>query len=288
MNAVVKQDPQPQALQPSATPADLLRIAVAGGADLEKMEKLMELQERWEANEARKAFVAAMAAFKGEPMVIGKNKHVSFTTAKGKTEYDHAELCDITDVVVPNLSKHGLSHDWNVRQDQGRGVTVVCTITHVLGHSKSVEMTAPPDESGGKNTIQAIASTKTYLERYTLLAACGLATGGTDDDGRTAYAFDPGVLDEATLEELEEAADTKRKAAHDEAYGRLSESIAFIKERIEAGDLSAAASEWAQFSQSDQRALWVAPSKGGCLTTRERELVRQGVSANAPKENEND
>ena len=48
---------------------------------------------------------------------------------------------------------------------------MTCQITHELGHSESVEMTAPPDDSGGKNTIQSIASTKTYLERYTLLAA---------------------------------------------------------------------------------------------------------------------
>jgi hypothetical protein len=42
-----------------------------------------------------------------------------------------------------------------------------------------------PDESGGKNSIQAIASAVSYLERYTLLAATGLAVKGMDNDGRT-------------------------------------------------------------------------------------------------------
>lgn len=263
----------------SATPADLLRIAVAGGADLAKLEKLMELQERWEANEARKAFVAAMAAFKSEPMAIGKNKKVSFQTAKGKTEYMHAELSDVTDVVVPNLSKHGLSHDWKITQD--KGITVVCTITHVLGHSKSVEMSANADDSGGKNSIQAIASTNTYLQRYTLLAACGLATGGSDNDGRGAEEFDPTILHEATAEELEAVLEIKRKDLHDATYARLSESVLHIKDRIAMDDLPAAIAEWNQFSQDEQRALWLAPSKGGCFTTNERTLIRKAMGATA-------
>jgi hypothetical protein len=49
-------------------------------------------------------------------------------------------------------------------------------------------MNSGPDDSGGKNKIQAIASAKSYLERYTLLAITGLATKDMDDDGR---ATDP-------------------------------------------------------------------------------------------------
>lgn len=174
---------------PSAaiTPADLLLKAIESGAGLDKMEQLMALQERWEANEAKKAFVQAMVEFKAEPITIGKHKRVSFQTAKGKTEYDHAELVDVTEAIVPRLAKHGLSHDWSVSQEGAR-ITVTCTITHRLGHSKSVSMSAPADDSGGKNSIQAIASAKTYLERYTLLAITGSATGGQDDDG-AGYGF---------------------------------------------------------------------------------------------------
>jgi hypothetical protein len=60
-------------------------------------------------------------------------------------------------------------------------------------------MSAPPDASGGKNTIQQIASTVTYLQRYTLLAITGVATKGQDDDARGAQpeqaAFDASWLD---------------------------------------------------------------------------------------------
>ena len=43
-----------------------------------------------------------------------------------------------------------------------------------------------PDDSGGKNPIQSIGSTITYLERYTILALTGLATKEQDDDGKSA------------------------------------------------------------------------------------------------------
>lgn len=168
-----------------ATPNTLLQLAVEKGASLEQLEKLMALSERWEANEARKAFVVAMAEFKSNPPEIVKDKSVSFQTSKGTTSYDHATLGNVTSAVCAGLAKHGLSHRWDVKQADGK-ITVVCTITHAKGHSESVQMTAGADDSGGKNSIQQIASTVSYLQRYTLLSATGLATHDQDDDAAHA------------------------------------------------------------------------------------------------------
>lgn len=169
----------------TTTPDRLLEIALSRGADMAQLEKLLELKERFEAGEARKAFTRAMAAFKAEPMEITKNRLVEFRTRDGDlTSYRHAELSDITEVVAPAMAKHGLRHSWNVQQDAI--VTVTCTIMHEDGHSESVTMHAQPDTSGKKNPIQQVASTVTYLQRYTLLAATGMATKGADDDGQGA------------------------------------------------------------------------------------------------------
>lgn len=174
-------------LVPAATPNPYLALVetmVARGGDLSNLDKMLDLQMKWEANEARKAFVAAMAAFKAEPMEILKRKQVSFETRDGDfTSYKHAELADVTDAVVPAMGKHGLSHRWDVSQ-AGSQITVTCQITHALGHSESVSMTAAPDDSGKKNAIQKVASTVTYLQRYTLLAATGMAAKGMDDDAQ--------------------------------------------------------------------------------------------------------
>lgn len=168
--------------QPATTPQQLLTIAVEQGADLDKLTKLMDLQERWEAGEARKAFTVAMTGFKAEPMEILKRKNVSFSG----TSYNHAELSDITEAIGPALSKHSLSYRWDIRQDAANSITVDCILTHIAGHSERVTMSAPPDDSGKKNKIQQIASSTTYLQRYTLLAVTGMSTKDMDDDGQSA------------------------------------------------------------------------------------------------------
>ena len=185
-NAIIEAPPatRQQAITTIDTsPSALLRIAVEQGADLDRMERLMALQERWEATEARKSFVQAMASFKAEPLVIFKKKSVGYTTKEGAfVGYKHAELADVTEVIVPAMARHGLSHRWVPRQVDGL-VHVDCIVTHSAGHSETITLSAPPDASGKKNSIQAIASTLSYLERYTLLAASGMATTGMDDDG---------------------------------------------------------------------------------------------------------
>ena len=163
----------------------MIETMVSRGGDLSNLDRMLDLQIKWEANEARKAYVAAMAAFKAEPMEILKRKLVEFATRDGDvTSYRHATLADVTDVVVPAMGKHGLSHRWDVKQEGGQ-ITVTCITTHALGHSESVAMTAAPDSSGKKNAIQQVASAVSYLQRYTLLAACGMATKDVDDDAQT-------------------------------------------------------------------------------------------------------
>lgn len=166
-----------------ASPALLLQMAVEQGADLDRLERLMALQVQWEQREAEKAFNDAMADFKAHPPVILKDKHVHFEGQKGPTDYDHATHFGVTKAISEALGKHGLSHSWKSEQRDGR-IVVTCTIKHRLGHSDSTSMEAPYDASGGKNSIQAIGSAKTYLERYTLLGITGLSTQDLpDDDG---------------------------------------------------------------------------------------------------------
>jgi hypothetical protein len=176
---VVDQDQQ-------TTPAQIISQAIAGGANLEQIEKLMILQQKWEENEAKKAYHVAMAAFKANPPKIEKTKQVDYETSKGRTKYKHALLADAAEKINRGLSEHGLSAGWGMSQDDKGNITVTCKITHKLGHSESTSLTAAPDTSGGKNAIQAVGSTVSYLERYTLLSLTGLASHDMDDDGKGA------------------------------------------------------------------------------------------------------
>jgi len=101
-------------------------------------------------------------------------------------DYSHSSLGKAVPMISQKLSAHGLSHQWSSEQEELSTVRVTCTLTHELGHSISVSMIAPVDASGGKNAVQAIGSTTTYLQRYTFFAVTGLAADdGSDTDGDT-------------------------------------------------------------------------------------------------------
>ncbi len=167
------------------SPADLIRSAVAGNANLEQLKGLLELQERYEANEAKKAYHKAMAAFKANLPQIIKDKKVSYPAGGSTIKYAHATLCNIMNKISPELSKYGLSVAWVHKQEQEK-IFVTTRITHELGYSEETTISAPADNSGSKNAIQAIGSTISYLERYGVLGLIGTATKDQDDDARLA------------------------------------------------------------------------------------------------------
>lgn len=165
------------------TPLEILHQAVQKGIDVGQLEKLMDMQERFQKAEAKKAYDKALAAFKADPPKILKDATVDFSSQKGRTHYKHATLANVTTVINSSLSKHGLSASWRTQQLDSGSIMVTCILSHQDGHSEQTSLSAPSDNSGNKNPIQAIGSTVAYLERYTVLAITGLATHDMDDDG---------------------------------------------------------------------------------------------------------
>jgi hypothetical protein len=194
---------EPTALVP-ITPMEMLSRAVSAGADIDVLEKLMNLQERWEASQARKAFDNAMASAKAEIPNITKNREVDFTSQKGRTHYRHEDLGEIAKVVSPILARHGLSYRFRTASPINEPVTVTCIVSHRDGHFEENTLCAGRDDSGNKNSIQAIGSTLTYLQRMTVKAALGLAVSN-DDDGKAADAADAISLEQ--VEQLVALAD---------------------------------------------------------------------------------
>lgn len=184
--------PQPADTGSAALMRLIERAATDPGFDVAKLEKLLEMRERWKAGEAREAFTVALSAFKAHPPTVKKNKRAGFESKRtgDKTSYEYATLDNVVAAIAPALSAHGLSHRWETEQHEGGMIRVTCILNHVLGHSERVTLQASPDQSGSKNNIQAVGSTVSYLARYTLLAACGLATADMDDDGEDSGQVD--------------------------------------------------------------------------------------------------
>src|SRR6185437_11789428 len=161
-------------------PMGLIQTAVSMGAGVETLRELFALKKEVEADEARKAFNEAFSAFKMEAVHVVKNVTYKDGPLKGKR---HADLFAVVDAVTPALSKHGLSMSWKLSKDEKDWLEVTCTVRHAMGHSESVSMGSEPDTGPARNAIQARASAKTYLERYTALSILGLAAEDMDDDG---------------------------------------------------------------------------------------------------------
>lgn len=172
------------------TPGEMIQQAIQQGSGVEVMERLLALQERYDAFNARKAFDDAMADLRSNLPKITKSREVDFTTSKGRTNYRFEDLAEITEALAEPMSAVGLSFRWYTDNVQG-GVKVTCRITHRDGHFEETSLLGPIDGSGNKNPIQAIGSAVTYLQRYTLKAAVGIAAAHDDDAQEVGKKVDP-------------------------------------------------------------------------------------------------
>jgi hypothetical protein len=167
------------------TPLDLIVRAQEQNASPEVLEKYMLLHERWRESEAKRAYNSAIADAQAEMPVIEKNRKVDYPGKGGKVSYRHEDLAEIERSVKPIMAKHGLSYRWRTKVE-GSTLYVTCIVSHRDGYSEENTLFGPADTSGAKNAIQAIGSTQTYLCRYTLKAALGLAAS-EDADGRVEH-----------------------------------------------------------------------------------------------------
>jgi hypothetical protein len=183
----------------STEPRNMIAVAIERGMDAGTLKELMALEREWRADQAKHAYDEAFAAFKAEAISVVRNKVVTDGPLKGKS---YAELFAVVDAVTPALSRHGLSASWKVTKDEKDWIEVTCYLRHVQGHTESASFSGPPDSGGAKNPIQARASAKTYLERYTLLAVTGLAAKDQDRDGASAgkAPVEPDAAGQAVLE----------------------------------------------------------------------------------------
>jgi hypothetical protein len=205
--AVVKQEEAAQqvaASQSSAIFSMVERIMMDKDLPVERAHQALEFYQKVQAQAARQAFDEAMANAKAKIPPILKDQHVKYTNKSGDvTEYDHENLSGIAKIVDPILSEFGLSYRFRTTSNLNEPIRVTCIVAHRAGYYEENTLSAGADSTGGKNTIQAIGSTLTYLQRYTLKSSLGLAAA-PDDDGKKADDETKAPISEAQLKELAE------------------------------------------------------------------------------------
>ena len=115
----------------------------------------------------------ALAKAQGEV----ENASKSSTNPHFKSKY--ADLAEVLNTVRPTFSANGLSIIQSTEFD-GSLVSVTTTIGHASGGYVSSKASCVPS----KTDAQGVGSATTYLRRYSLASACGIAQ--EDDDGNSS------------------------------------------------------------------------------------------------------
>lgn len=162
-------------IQPQA-PIDYVALAIERNVPPEVLAKLIDNAARLDAIKARKSFDNAVAEVKKKLKPVIRNR-------AGHNNKKYADFAAIATSVDPVLAEEGLSYRF--RSDPSDRINVTCVLAHRDGHFEETTLSAPADQTGNKNAVQAIGSTLTYLQRYSLVQMLGLAVAD-DDDGRAA------------------------------------------------------------------------------------------------------
>lgn len=182
------------------SPAEMIREAVKGGADLDKLEKLLELQIKWEANEARKAFARDFAIAQANILPVLKKK------ANKHTGSMYSDLSDVIETAQPIYTKEGFSVTFNEGDCPKEGhARVLADVLHFLGHKEQYHLDVPLDGKGieGKANMTAIhgkASSIAYGRRYLMCMIWNIPTADNDGNTQTAENITPAQL--KTLDDL--------------------------------------------------------------------------------------
>ena len=169
-----------------SSPAEMIRMAISGGADLDKLEKLLALQERFEANEARKIFAKDFAVAQANILPVVKKKYNQQTKSK------YSDLSDVIETTQPIYTKEGFS----VTFDEGDSplpehARILADVIHHAGHTRSYHYDVPFDGKGiqgnaNMTKIHGKASSTSYGRRYLMCMIWNIPT--SDNDGNTEQA----------------------------------------------------------------------------------------------------
>ncbi len=196
---IMVQDKRSASLERSVPHSDPLlavmdKLANNPNLDANKIERLMKVfldgQRRMAEMVDEKAFSDAMAAFKEEP------EAVQILKDKKNSQYGNAAYASLgreASVIMPLLSKHGLTASWSLTQ--ATTIKIGCQLSYGIFHAPPVFVELGPDKSGAKNPAQEIKSAITYGRIITLECACGIAPvdslASVNDDGNSIGQKEP-------------------------------------------------------------------------------------------------
>lgn len=176
------------------------RAALNPNIDVEKMERLLAMHERIVDKEnqaveralawkAEQEFNAAMTKTQSALPQITKDKENT------QTESTYASLENVMKGALPVITENGFSLSFepsdSPKPDHHR---IICTVSHVGGHSRKYTADLPADTKGPQGTanktqIHGFGSTTSYGRRYLTMMIFNITVKGEDRDGNQPGDF---------------------------------------------------------------------------------------------------
>jgi hypothetical protein len=257
----------PAVSQTGAVMATLMSALEGGNLQPEQLGMILDAQERVLDRQAKQDFAIAMAECQSEMPNILKTKDNNQTKSK------YESLDALNKVVSPVYTKHGFSVTFGTdtaHEIDNPMIRVTAEVSHKGGWSKEYHYDLPYDMAGiagtiNKTKIHASGSTLSYGRRYLLKLIFNLTTVDEhDDDGNSA-----GISEfELISKELE-----RHRAINKSIIDHV-DVISTIKYGIDVEMLADAAEAWFKLSDDEKKSLWIAPTKGGAFSTKEREVIK--------------
>lgn len=139
---------------------------------------------QWEAQNREDVvrFGVAMTKFKDNVPKIIRNRPIN--DKSGNKMYDAVALEDVAGPIMAELSKLRITYRFKTTDlpDGRTRVTCYLRLEGTAYEEEGSSLAAPVDTSGGKDALKGVGSTVSYLEKYTLLASCGVHVHGHDPE----------------------------------------------------------------------------------------------------------
>jgi len=171
------------------SPADMIRAAVEGKADLQQLKELLAIQKDWEANEARKIFTQSFASAQAKIASVIKTKVNPQT---------HSKYADLGDIIV-SASRVYTAEGFSVIFYEGvttvaDSIRVCADILHKAGHKETYHYDVPLDGVGLKGNanmtkIHGKSSSVSYGRRYLMCMIWNIPTQDDNDGNNGAVEY---------------------------------------------------------------------------------------------------
>ena len=169
-------------------------------------------------------------------------------------KYNYRSCEDILEAVKPKLAEHKLTIFLNDSIEVvGERYYVKATVIVTDGKDKieNHAFAREPLSKKGMDESQVTGAASSYARKYALAGMFLL------DDNKDADTQSPEQNDD-----------------YQAVCDKYADSIQAIKDGISTDNLSTASEAWFELDDQVKQALWKAPTKGGCFTTREREVMK--------------